>query len=78
MDMGIDQAGHQGPATQVKALHLAGVHIGPSDLQNAVSLDDDRAISKIVAALSIQDLCVPKKIAYHRSLLFPPLLEHLQ
>ena len=60
MDMGIDQAGQQGQASQVKALRLAGVHVGHADLQNAVSLHKDRAISKIVAALGIQDLCVPK------------------
>src|SRR6266568_5994347 len=78
MHMGIDQAGHQGHATQIKALHLAGMHFGPSDLQNAVSLDEDRAIRKIVAALGIQDSGVPKKIACHWSLLLPPFLEHLE
>ena len=60
MDMSIDQAGQQGHAMQVKALHPAFVYVGPADLQNAVSLDEDRAFSKIVAALGIQDLCVPK------------------
>jgi hypothetical protein len=60
MDMSIDQAGQQGHAMQVKALHLAGVYVGPADLQNAVSLDEDRAFSKIVAALGIQDIGVSK------------------
>jgi hypothetical protein len=78
MDVGIDQAGQQGQASQVKALRIAGLHVGPSDLQNAVSLDKDRASSKIIAAFGIQDLCVPKKIACHRSLLRPPFLEHLE
>jgi len=74
MDMGIDQASHQGQATQVKALHIAGLHCGPSDLQNAVSLDEDRASRNIVAALGIQDISVPKKIACHQSFLLPPVL----
>jgi hypothetical protein len=73
MDMGIDQTRHQGHATQVKALRIAGLHVGPSDLQNALSLHEDRAISKIVTALGIQDLCVPKKIACHLSFLLPPV-----
>src|SRR5207248_1128764 len=78
MDMSVDQAGQQSQAMQVKALRIAGMHVGPSDLQNAVSLYEDRASSKIVAAFGIQDLCVPKKIACHRSLLRPPFLEHLE
>ncbi len=60
MDMGVDQAGQQGHATQVKALHLGGLYVSSSDLQDAVSLDEDRAIRKIISALGIQDLCVPK------------------
>jgi hypothetical protein len=59
--------------TQIKALHLAGMHVGPSDLQNVVSLDEDRAIRKIVTALGIQDSGVPKKIACHLLFLLPPV-----
>ena len=44
MDMGIDQAGQQGQAMQVKALSIAGVNIGPSDLQDAVFLNENRAL----------------------------------
>ena len=74
MHMGIDQAGQQGHAPQIKALRIAGVHVGPSDLHNAVSLNENRAISKIVATLGIQDLCVPKEIACHQSFLLSTVL----
>src|SRR2546430_6294238 len=63
---------------QIKALRPAFLHVGPSDLQDAVFLNENRALSQIITALGIQNVCVPKKITYHLSLLLPPFLDHLE
>src|SRR5262249_43934996 len=55
VDVAVDQAGHQRAAVDVDRAGIAGAHVAPADLQDALALDEDRPVGDEHAAVRVQD-----------------------